>query len=205
VPLVFHTGEGAWSTPIGLTHLMNLPAELERFVPQWDTPLLNLHQTAPETLTETAGALGWALRVLQAEKAPLAEMDRVLTEAIARLEELSEERAGQWKRVVWFLLLLMHNRREERGLVDRVVEQAKRSKFREREEVAAMGLTVAEQLEAKGELRACRHILRLQLEERFGALPAELERTIESIDDLQRLQSGLRQVLHVKSLAELDL
>jgi hypothetical protein len=205
VPLVFHTGEGAWSTPIGLTHLMDLPPELERFVPKWDTPLLNLHQTAPETLTETAGALGWALRVLQAEKAPLAEMDRVLTEAIARLEELSEERAGQWKRVVWFLLLLMHNRREERGLVDRVVEQAKRSKFREREEVAAMGLTVAEQLKAEGELRACRHILRLQLEERFGALPAELERTIESIDDLQRLQSALRQVLHVKSLAELDL
>jgi hypothetical protein len=209
VPLVFHTGEGAWSTPIGLKHLMDLPTELERFVPAWETPLLNLHQTAPETLTETAGALGWALRVLQAERAPLAEIDRVLTEAIARLEELPEEQAGQWKRVVWFLLLLMHNRREEPALVERVVEQAKRSKFREREEIAAMGLTVAQQIAAKAEahaeLRTCRRILRRQLEERFGTLSAELEQTIEGIEDLQRLESALRQVVHVMSLAELKL
>jgi hypothetical protein len=164
-----------------------------------------LHQTAPDTLTETAGALGWALRVLQVETAPLAEIDRVLTEAITRLEELPEERADQWQRVVWFLPLLMHNRREEPALVARVVEQAKQSKFREREEIAAMGLTVAQQLEAKAELRAFRQILRLQLAERFGVLPAELEQTIESIEDLQRLQSALRQVLHVKSLAELAL
>jgi hypothetical protein len=95
--------------------------------------------------------------------------------------------------------------REERQLVDRVVEQATRSEFREREEVAVMGLTVAEQLKAEGELHACRQILRLQLEERFGSLPADLEREIESIDDLQRLRAGLRQVLHVKSLAELEL
>jgi hypothetical protein len=204
VPLVFHTGEGAWSTPIGLKHLMELPPELERFVPAWDTPLLKLHETAPETLTETAGALGWALRVLQAERVPLAEMEQVLTEAIARLEELPEERAGQWQRVVWFLLL-MHNRRAERALFDRVVEQTKQSKFREREEVAAMGLTVAEQMRAEAELRTCRRILRRQLAERFGELPEEMERTIEGIEDLDRLESALGQVVRVKSLGELEL
>src|SRR6476620_4527836 len=45
VPLVFYTGEGTWSTPIGLKHLMDLPAELERYVPTWETPLLCLHET----------------------------------------------------------------------------------------------------------------------------------------------------------------
>jgi hypothetical protein len=68
-----------------------------------------------------------------------------------------------------------------------------------------MGLTVAQQVAAKAELQAYRRILRRQLAERFGALPGELERTIEGIEDLDRLDSALRQVLHVKSLEELEL
>jgi hypothetical protein len=205
VPLVFYTGEGAWSTPIGLKHLMDLPAELERFVPDWETPLLSLQDTSPETLTQIAGAVGWALRVLQSEKAPLAELDRVLTEAMAGLEGLSEDRAGQWKRAAWFLLLLVHHRRGERELVDRVLDTAKLSKFREREEVAVMGLTVAQQMKAEAALQTSRQILSLLLAERFGSLPVDLQRRIESIDDMQRLQAGLRQVVHVKSLEELEL
>jgi hypothetical protein len=76
VPLVFYTGEGIWSIPISLKHLMDLPADLERFVPAWETPLLSLHETSPEVLSQIAGAVGWALRVLQAEKAPLTEIER---------------------------------------------------------------------------------------------------------------------------------
>src|SRR2546428_2302639 len=103
VPLVFYTGAGSWSTPITLKHLMDLPADLERYVQDWETPLLCLHETSPEMLTEIAGAVGWALRVLQAEKAPLVEIDRVLTEAMAGVESRSTEAAGQWKRVAWSL------------------------------------------------------------------------------------------------------
>jgi hypothetical protein len=173
-------------------------------VPAWETPLLSLHQMSADTLTRLAGAVGWALRVLQVEKAPLAEIERVLTRAMAGLECLSDEQAEQWKRVAWFLLLLVFHRREERELVDRVVEPAKQSKFREREEVAAMGLTVAEQLEATAELRSYRHMLCLLLEERFGPLPADLRQRIAGIDDLRRLQAALRQIAHVNSLAELQ-
>jgi hypothetical protein len=52
-----------------MKRLMDLPPELERFVPDWETLFLNLRQTPPETLTRFASAIGWALRVLQAEKA----------------------------------------------------------------------------------------------------------------------------------------
>jgi hypothetical protein len=68
-----------------------------------------------------------------------------------------------------------------------------------------MGQTIAEQLRAEGALAICRQNLRLLLEERFGPLPEHVMRKIESIDDLERLQAGLRQVLRVNALTELEL
>src|SRR3712207_9597250 len=64
----------------------------------------NLQRASPDTLTGVAGAVGHALRALQAEQAPLAELEQVLAEAMAGLEGLTEEQAGQWVRVTWFLL-----------------------------------------------------------------------------------------------------
>jgi hypothetical protein len=133
IPVVYYTGEKRWSRPIGLKHLMDLPPELERFVPEWETLFLNLRQTPPETLTRFASAIGWALRVLQAENAPLEEMEQVLKEAMAGLEGLTDEQSGQWLRVAWFVLLLAIHRRDEEQVVDVVLEQARHSRFRERE------------------------------------------------------------------------
>jgi hypothetical protein len=59
--------------------------------------------------------------------------------------------------------------------------------------------------EAIGYLIARHESLRLVLEERFGPLPEALVRQIESIDDLDRLRAGLRQDIHIASLAELKL
>jgi hypothetical protein len=113
VPLVFYTGEDRWSTSIGLASLMDLLPALERFVPRWETLFLDLHETPPKTLTRFATAVDWALRVLQAEREPLAEMERVLTEAMAGLEGLSEEQTGQRLRVAWYLVLLVFHRHSE--------------------------------------------------------------------------------------------
>jgi putative YhgA-like transposase len=205
VPVVYYTGERRWSAPIDLKHLMDLPAELERFVPQWETLFLNLHQTPPESLTQFASAIGWALRVQQAESASLEEMEQALREAMAGLEGLTEEQSGQWLRVAWFLLQLISHRREEQSLLDLVLEEARQSKFRERERITTMGMTIAEQFEARGQLVACRENLRLLLEERFGPLPEALVQQIEGIEDIERLRTGLRQAVHLKSLAELKL
>ena len=68
-----------------------------------------------------------------------------------------------------------------------------------------MGLTIAQQWQAEAALQTRRQDLVLLLEERFGSLPEDLQRQIEGIDDLQRLQAALRQVVHVKSLEELEL
>jgi hypothetical protein len=170
---------------MGLVDLMDLPPELERFVPSWETLFLPLHVTAAETLTRFATAIGWALRVLQAEKTPLPEMERVLAEAMAGLEGLSEERAGQWLRTAWFFALLVLHRRKERDLMDVLLEKARESKFHEKEEVADSEMTLWQQLEAQvrveteARMRAeteerLRTTLDRILTTRFGPLPPDL-------------------------------
>jgi hypothetical protein len=57
----------------------------------------------------------------------------------------------------------------------------------------------------RAELQTCREVLRDQLQERFGALPADLLGRIEACEDPVRLKAALRQVLHVQSLDELQL
>jgi hypothetical protein len=186
IPVVYYTGEKRWSRPISLKHLMDLPADLERFVPDWETLFLHLHRTPPETLTRFASAIGWALRVLQAERLPQAEMERVLREAMAGLEGLTEEQSGQWQRVAWFLLQLVFHRREERVLLDVVLDEARESKFRERGEVSTMGLSVAEQLkaegEAEGEVKMARELLETVLTARFGTLSTEIRQALARAD-----------------------
>ena len=156
IPIVFYTGAENWITPIDLAGLMNLPPELERFVPKWDTLFLNLHRMPPDTLTHFDTAVGYALQALQAEREPLAELERVLKEALAGLEGLTEEQSGQWVRVAWYLVLLAYHRRERpeyNELVQLIRAEAKGSKFRERTEVENMAETMAQWAEKQAQER----------------------------------------------------
>jgi hypothetical protein len=65
--------------------------------------------------------------------------------------------------------------------------------------------TWPEELLAEGQLREARAILRELLEDRFGSLPEALVRRIEQTQDSARLRQAIRQVLHIKELADLDL
>jgi hypothetical protein len=200
IPLVYYTGKKRWSTPIGLMSLMELPAELERFVPRWETLFLNLRETPPESLTQLATAVGWALRVVQAERAPLRDLEQVLREAMAGIEGLTEEQAGQWLRVAWFLLLLVVNRREESGLAELLLGEARQSKFREREVVTRMGKSILEQAEARGEARALRRLLAT----RFGPLPPAIERSVAAAEP-ERLDLWIERAATAATLAEVGI
>jgi hypothetical protein len=204
VPLLFYTGEERWAAPLDLASLMRLPAELEAFAPRWRTLRLDLHETPPETLTRFASAVGWALRALQAESAPSAEMEQVLSEAMAGLEGLTEEQAGQWQRAAWYLMLLVMNRREEEALAELLVERARRSKFRQRGEVVAMGKSILEQVEARGEESGIRQALVMVLVRRFGALPPEVEAALERAD-VTTMSAWLATAATATSLAEVGI
>jgi len=205
IPIVFYTGRERWDEGIALANLMDLPSPLRRFVPSWETLFLNLQETPPEMLTQFSSAIGWALRALQAERAPLEELERVLREAMAGIEGLSEEQVGQWKRCAWFLIQLVYHRRsssETPGLMGLVRAEAKRSKFHdEREEIAMQ--SYAEYLnelgeargEAMGEIKGERRMVVRLGTAQFGSPDASILVKLESIQSLEILEEiGLRIV-----------
>jgi hypothetical protein len=215
LPLVFYTGTDAWTRPLDLSGLMEVPEELRRFVPQWQPLFLNLHRTPPETLTRFATAVGYALRVLWSEQAPLSELESVLGEAMIGLEGLSEEQSGQWLRVAWYLALLVYHRRERPEydeLVQVIVEQAKASKFRERTEVEqvvqSMAQFVAAEAEAHGiavgEARALRSSVETVLEARFGELSAEIKSALATAT-MEQLNVWLRLAATALTLDEIGI
>jgi flagellar biosynthesis/type III secretory pathway protein FliH len=112
VPLVFYTGDESWPQPISLMRTMDVPAGFDRFVPQWETLFLSLHGLDEHALSQGATAVGQALRVWQAERLPLDELERVLVDALRNLEGLSEAQSDQWARVVWFFVVLAYHRRK---------------------------------------------------------------------------------------------
>jgi hypothetical protein len=204
VSLVLYTGAAPWSTPIGLDNLMSLPRELEPFTPRWETLLLNLQETSPETLTRFATAVGWALRVLQAEREPQPKMEQLLTEAMAGLEGLSNEQAGQWLRVAWFLVLFAIHRRGEDRLVDLIRERAQRSKFRQRKEMAAMGQTIAQRISEQTAQATMCEALETVLRARFGAVPEPVRRRL-AISDAETLKRWLDLASRVTTLDEVGI
>ena len=58
---------------------------------------------------------------------------------------------------------------------------------------------------AKGELQASRRLLRMLLEDAFGALPEAVVQQIEATTDLQRLQAAVRQAPRLQRLEDLQL
>jgi hypothetical protein len=204
VPLVFYTGEKRWETPIGLESLMDLPVGLQRFVPRWETLFPPLHTTPAEALTRFATAIGWALRVWQAEKTPSVELERVLSEAMTGLEGLSEEQAGQWARVAAFFVQLIFHRRDEGQLIELLLDRARQSKFREREEVVEVGLTLAQAAEARGAERNMREAVQTVLESRFGAIPADIQQAVAAAD-MESLGAWLRLAATAPTLEDVGI
>jgi hypothetical protein len=69
----------------------------------------------------------------------------------------------------------------------------------------SIGQTWEQEVFARGQLTACRENLRAFLEARFGTLPEDLLRRIETADDLERLRDCIRQVGRITSLEQLQL
>jgi len=99
VPILFYTGDESWEAPVSVATLMDLPSELEPFMPSHETLFLNLKERPSESLTEENSPLGWALRVWQQEGAPgeayldtlreaAAHLHRALPESSQRLDNL---------------------------------------------------------------------------------------------------------------------
>jgi predicted transposase YdaD len=199
VPIVFYTGEDTWPQPISLTSRMQLCAGFERFVPQWETLFVSLNELRPELLSATLNSVGQALRVWQAEKLPLDELERVVADALKNLEGLSNEQAAQWARTVWFFVCLAFSRRESNeyaAIFNLVRERVKASHFQEKPDMSILGPSMADVVREEGRREGRREgrqeerrrALTIVLKARFGPIDSATEARIAaaSAETLER-------------------
>jgi hypothetical protein len=218
LPIVFHTGSRLWGSHRTLAELIDAPAGLRPFVPQWQPLFWDLAAHTPESLWAMAGEWMQALAVLRVAEGEANEFQRVLAATLARLEGLADTAEVRWKETVKFVLgwALHHRPRAERDdLIAAGV--ASQSAAAHQGRLNIMGQTIAEALREEGmqqgmqqgmqegELRSSRRTLRYLLEDRFGPLPVELAQRIAATTDLTRLETATRQVLRLNALDELQL
>ena len=151
LPVLFYTGDSNWNTPLSVTALMDLPTELEPFVPQYKTLFLNLNAIAPEKLTEHPHLFGWILRIIQKEKTSLENLVDELKQAVENIDKLTVDERIQWQRAIHYLLLLIYHRREpeEHAQLTDIVSKSVQNRKRQ-EEVSNMGRTIAQSLIEEG-------------------------------------------------------
>jgi predicted transposase YdaD len=218
IPVVFYTGATHWQGPFSVADLMEVPPALRRFVLQHDTLLLPLQEMEPQALVVAGHPLGWVFRVLQQAGASREALAVVLRQAMEALSRLPAAEQAAWRQVAYYLLLLIYHRRERQewqGLAQ-VILDVVQARGR-REEIEQMGKTIAEELIEEGKelgkeqglqqgiLQAKREDLRRLLRAKFGPLPPAVIERIETLADVNQLDTLLEHLLTAGSLEEMGL
>ena len=211
VPILLYTGEDAWTRPVSVGTLMNLPHLLEPFVPKFDLILLNLRDLQTEELLETKTAISSIFHALKFANAPIEVLENVIRQTVANLERLPEQQQ-EWRRAMHFILLLIRYKRrpEERaGLFEQVTESVT---VRQRKEVSDMFQTDAQFLEEKGRMEGrvegrvegMRRSFLKQLRHKFSPLPNSVEGKVGVMPE-EELDILTVKMLDSASLQELGL
>ena len=111
LPIVLYTGSKSWESPIKLEALMDVPEELRRFVPSFDTLFLNVKGEEERDFLQMEHPLCWLLAALRQENSDKTTFAQVLRRAVESLSQLPEEELHQWTRAMYYLVLLIYHRR----------------------------------------------------------------------------------------------
>ncbi|MBI1925209.1 Rpn family recombination-promoting nuclease/putative transposase [Candidatus Poribacteria bacterium] len=210
LPVVFYTGSQPWETPLEMKSLVDLPASLERFVPQQEILFLNLKATAPEQLITENHPFGWVLRVIQKEEAMAEEFKEALRLAVEHLSQMPQDERANWEKLMRFLLALIYHRREQEehaeflNLVETTVSEKSR-----REEVGQMGKTIAqafiEEGKELGAVTAKQEAVIKLLRGKFDQSSQTLIEKIASIRQVEQLDALFDRALSAQTLDEVGI
>ena len=225
LPIVFYTGERRWDIPVTLNTVMEVPSELARFVPTFDTLLLDVKAASVSDLTESNHPFGWLLTVLQQETASHQAIQEALIEASSHIINAEGTGAGLREQLIFYLfLLILHRRPREEGDMLTSLISERIPDISQREEAQAMAQTMAEYLiqqgeargeargkkigeargEARGITRAKREALQKLLAVRFDPIPESVVQRISSLRSLARLDALFEQALTAETLNDID-
>lgn len=210
IPIVFHTGTTRWNTARTLAELIGGPEEIRVYAPGWSPLFLDVAEQTPAEWLANAGEWMATLAVVRAERADAAAFRQVYSAVLQRLQLLGEREPVRWHELLRFVLAWGLRRRPAVEGDDLLLAaRESQTDLRLREEVQKMsetlGKTRDEEVFEQGQLRNCREILRMQLEERFGSLPDTLVARIEQTNELDRLRGAARQIVHLSTLEDLRL
>ena len=214
VPIVFYTGEQRWEVPLSVNALMELPDALRRFVPTFDTLLLEVKAEDEASLTRTDHPFGWLMTVLKKEQATKEELAEALEQTVSHISALPASERNQFLRAIHYLYLLILSRRppdEHDDLKSVVYQHITNPDLRE--ESFEMAQTMAEHLLQQGEqrgieigsLQAKRQDIVELLQIRFDSVSATIVEKVNAIDSLKRLNEVFRQAAMIESIDQLQL
>ena len=213
LPIVFYTGTGEWNVPVSLTAVMDIPEVLNRFVPTFDTLLLDVKATHPDALTQTGDPLGWLLAVLKHENSDPSVMRAALLEALRGLADLQANTPDQYTRAILYLFLFILHRRsagEHQDLLD-ILTQA----HTQNREIVDMAESIIELSEQRGlqqgieqgieqgETRAKQAALLKFLQHQFQNVPEAIRIEISAIENTDVLDALFEKSLTAESLEDI--
>ncbi len=118
LPLVLYTGVGPWQNNRSLHDLLDEPAEFHGFVPQWAPLFWELSSHNADELLNSGDAWQETLAVLRPQGEETADFERVVVEAMRRLEALANQDHVRWYELMRIILSWASGagrRRNEKG------------------------------------------------------------------------------------------
>jgi hypothetical protein len=166
---------------------------------------LSLPSTGPDVLEIEGGYFGWILRLVQGRKRRAGDFRHLLVRLVRHLESMPEDQQARWEEFLSYVHALVYHGRDpaEQPRLQRDIEVTAAAGAHQ-QEVFRMGRTIADALKeegrTQGQLETARATLVRQLRRRFGELPEETVRVIESTSDLDQLNTWLDRFATAETL-----
>jgi Putative transposase, YhgA-like len=210
LPVVFYTGERPWPSVGNMASLIEGGKRFEKLAPLLNPVFVPLRDIPAARLEGEGGAFGSLLHLYQQRGSPLAQFRPLLERVVQSLERRMANEPIRWRETMSYLHAMLYHDRdkpEHQGLQDRIAETVRKADHRQ--EVQAMGKTMADALREEGEqrgvLRDRRQTLLAQLRTRFGNLPQTVVDAIEGCADADQLAAWLVRFATARRLSDMSI
>jgi hypothetical protein len=204
LPVVLHTGSYSWEKVGKLIDLMDDAADFAPVTPEF-TPLFVSLPDRPESELEGIGAFGQVMSLMKVRKARRAVFAERLVQTVSRLEDLPGEEQLRRGELLSYVETLVYHAREEAehpALRERIDAALRHNADRLEVEMTRRTLADVHRNEGRleGTVLGMQRVLLELLRSRWGPLPAETERAIETTQDPDQLTEWARRVLSAQDL-----
>ena len=186
-----------------MAEVLNAPQVLERFVPKFETLLLDVKASERETLRQSESLLGWLLSVLREDMTEKNILREVLAEAVPEINQVPGTQVSQRREILRYLILLIihqYSREDQTELIE-LVEHYSPVEMG----VKDMAQTAAESFIEEGIARGKREAVLRLLRRQFPDIPEPIVQRITAINSISALDVLFDQAMTAESLDDLQI